>query len=132
MKPRMFIGSSSEGLGLAYAVQSNLQSTSEVTVWDQGAIKPSTTVLESLLDYLNDSDFALFIFNPDDVINIRGEETASVRDNVLLELGLFTGRLGKERCFILTPEGSDIRTPTDLLGITRLTSESARTDKNLV
>jgi len=126
----MFVGSSSEGLRLAYAVQQNLLNVAEVTVWSQGVFKPSSSVSESLAVYL-DSDFALFVFSPDDKIVSRGEENPAARDNVVFELGLFTGRLGQERCFILVPEGENLRIPTDLLGITLLKYEPKRSDGNL-
>src|SRR6185369_15374111 len=97
MKPKTFIGSSVEGLSVAYAVQQNLQYQSEVTVWDQGIFHLSTSALDSLTEVLDRSDFGVFVFTPDDILNIRGEENRAVRDNVLFELGLFIGRLGKLR-----------------------------------
>ena len=132
MKPRLFIGSSIEAVKIAYAVQQNLRDEAEVTVWDQGVFKLSAFALESLLGILDTSDFGLFIFSPDDVLTIREDEIASVRDNVVFELGLFFGRLGKGRCFILTPDDAlDLRIPADLLGILPGTYEANRSDNNL-
>ena len=42
------------------------------------------------------------------------------RDNVIFELGLLMGALGRERVFILKPRNVDIRIPSDLLGVTWL------------
>lgn len=104
-----------------------------MTVWDQGVFKLSVSALESLLKILDNSDFGMFIFSPDDLVTIRGDENASVRDNVVFELGLFFGRLGKGRCFILTPDdATDLRIPTDLLGILPGTYEATRSDGNLI
>jgi tetratricopeptide (TPR) repeat protein len=73
----------------------------------------------------------MFVFSPDDISVIRGNQNAAVRDNVLFELGLFVGRLGKDRCFILAPEGSsELRIPTDLIGLTPGTFETNRSDGN--
>ena len=127
MKPTLFIGSSAEGVNVAYAAQQNLQHVAEVTVWDQGVFRLSQTNLESLLAILDRSDFGIFVFSADDLVTIRGQENTAVRDNVLFELGLFVGRLKRERCFILIPDNaSDLRFPTDLLGMTPGIYETGR------
>ena len=46
-------------------------------------------------------NFAIFVFHPDDKSLIREKEYDTVRDNVILELGMFIGTLGLEKCFIL-------------------------------
>ena len=131
MKPKLFIGSSVEGLNIAYAVQNNLVHRVEVTVWDQGVFNLSQSALESLVELLERMDFGVFIFTPDDLVTIRGEENRIVRDNVLFELGLFVGRLGRQRSFILKPSQDELRLPTDLLGITPATYETDRSDGNM-
>ena len=125
MKPTLFVGSSSESLDVAYAAQRNLEDVAEVVVWKQGIFELTRSYLESLLDALDDTEFGLFVFAPDDVTKIRGTEMTTARDNVVFELGLFIGRLGRERSFIMMPKGvSDFRLPSDLLGICTATYDS--------
>lgn len=131
MKPRVFIGSSVEGLNVAYAVQQNLLHDAEVTVWDQGVFELSSTTIESLIKALSSADFGIFVFSPDDISKIRGNDVKSVRDNVLFELGLFVGKMGRERVYFLVPEGVDIHIPTDLIGITPGKFDSKRADGSL-
>jgi hypothetical protein len=131
MKPALFVGCSSESLDVAYAAQKNLEDVAEVVVWTQGIFKLTKSYLESLLEALEDTAFGLFIFGPDDVIKIRGIERPTTRDNVVFELGLFIGRLGRDRSFILMPkESPDFHLLTDLLGISTATFQPpARTDR---
>lgn len=132
MKPALFVGSSTESLNIAYALQECLESVADVTVWTQGIFELSQPYLDSLLNTLDSSDFGIFIFSPDDVSIIRGSKKASVRDNVIFELGLFIGRLGKERNFIILPRGEEsLDFPTDLLGLTPADFDAKRRDGNL-
>ena len=125
MKPTLFVGSSSESLDVAYAAQRNLEDVSEVVVWTQGIFELTKSYLESLLEALDDTEFGLFILGADDLIRIRGTEMPTARDNVIFELGLFTGRLGRDRTFILMPKRSaDFHLPTDLLGVSTATFEA--------
>ena len=119
-KPRLFIGSSTEGLNQARSIFSYFESkrTLEAEVWTDGIFRASRTAIETLMACSQDYDFAVLIFTPDDVVISRGRKKDSPRDNILFEVGLFMGALGKERVFIFKPKGVDIRIPTDLLGLT--------------
>jgi len=130
-KPRFFVGSSTESLSIAYAVQQELDYDAEVTVWTQGVFEPSGTTMLSLLAAAENTDFALFVFAPDDILRIRDKDVNSVRDNVVFELGLFIGKLGLKGVFFLRARDSEMHLPSDLLGITPLTFVASRSDGNL-
>lgn len=133
MKPSLFIASSSESVQVAYALQENLETYAEAIVWSQGVFEPSKFALESLIDVLETADFGVFIFSPDDVVRIRGEQKQTVRDNIIFELGLFVGRLSRERNFIVLPRGGEdkFHLPTDLIGVSAALYEANRQDGNI-
>ncbi|MFS1941253.1 TIR domain-containing protein [Vibrio splendidus] len=41
------------------------------------------------------------LLSPDDVVKIRGTEQTVTRDNVVFELGMFIGRLGADKTFMV-------------------------------
>ena len=118
MKPKVFVASSVEGLDIAYPLQVNLQHDADITVWSQGVFSLSVTPLDSITEALSSSDFGIFVFSPDDETKMRGNVSDTVRDNVLFELGLFIGKLGKRRCFIVMPDNVSLHIPSDLVGVT--------------
>lgn len=117
-RPVVFIGSSSEGLSIARALQLNLDRYAEVILWSQGVFGLSEGSLESLVGRSEDFDFAILVLTPDDLTCSRGSEVQSPRDNVVFELGLFMGALGRMRTFIVFDRTADIKLPSDLAGVT--------------
>jgi len=122
--PFVFIGSSTEGKAVAEAIQLNIHEVCEPTVWDQGTFQQGMTPLEALVCELDKLDFAILVLSADDLIESRGQETRAPRDNVLLELGLFIGRLGRHRTFVAHESGGIIKIPSDMAGVTLLTYRS--------
>lgn len=132
-RPSIFIGSSVEGLDVAYSLQQSLEFESEPTVWSQGIFLPTHTTLTDLVAEARRTDFALFVFTPDDVRLMRRETASVPRDNVVFELGLFIGALGTERCFFICPRGeASPSLPSDLLGLAPLGYDPSRTDGRLL
>lgn len=130
-KAKIFIGSSTESLPVAEAINVNLDHEMEVTIWRNG-FDLSQNSLDSIINKADATDFALFVFSPDDIALIRQQEKQIVRDNVLFELGLFIGAIGKNRCFILKPRGEELHFPSDLAGLTYADYEANRSDNDLV
>ena len=127
----MFIGSSTEGLNIVKAGQSNLWRDVVITTWPK-AFSATKNTLEELAALVDKFDFAVFVLSRDDVSTIRKETVPVVRDNVIFEAGMFVGRLGRERVFLLTPHDDEkLHLPTDLLGTTTLVYDAQRPDGNL-
>ena len=131
VRPYIFVGSSSEGLPMAYAIQENLEGDAEVLVWTQDVFQASEYILESLIRQLDLADVGIFVFSADDTLRIRGTECEATRDNVVFELGLFVGRLGRDKSYIISPRSERLHLPSDLLGVSVLKYDLGRNDGNL-
>ncbi|MEZ5994701.1 MAG: nucleotide-binding protein [Hyphomonadaceae bacterium] len=143
-KPFVFIGSSREALPIAEALAAGLSDEyTDVRVWTHEDIfGPSDTAIESLEDVVRGADFGILVFSPDDRLRSRGRTHLAPRDNVVFELGLCMGGLGRGRSFVVMPRSGvptlredffgvmlsnlgvhapELRVPSDLAGLTPLT-----------
>jgi predicted nucleotide-binding protein len=116
---RVFIISSAEALPVARIVQNAFAHDAFTPiVWTDDVFKVSNYTLQTLEDAVDDCDFAIAIAHSDDITECRGKEWPAPRDNVIFELGLFMGRLGKERAVLMEPRDDGVKLPSDLTGIT--------------
>ena len=124
-RPVLFVGCSTEALPVAQAIQSALaHDPIVVKVWTDDTFEASSFPIESLEREFHRVDFAALILSPDDEVISRGIATDAPRDNIVFELGLFMGALGRFRTFLVYPNGINVKVPTDLEGLTALTYES--------
>lgn len=120
-KIRVFIISSAESLPIAREIQSAFEHDDFQTVlWTDGVFKVSSYAIQSLEDEVDRSDFAIAIAHPDDTTASRGATWPTARDNVIFELGLFMGRLGRERAILMESRDEKVKLPSDFAGLTTI------------
>ena len=81
------------------------------------------TIMEELEHWSTTCSFAIVLMTPDDIGS--EEQTASLRrarQNVILELGWFMGRLGRENVILISQ--GDLELPSDVLGVLYLQFEN--------
>jgi hypothetical protein len=116
--PRIFIGSSRESIDVARSLSSILSSSGYRTeLWNRGVFVAGETYIESLERAVEECDFALLIATADDISVSRGNTSLSPRDNVLFELGLFMGSLGRRRALMVIERDVALKIPSDMLGL---------------
>jgi hypothetical protein len=116
----VLIGSSVRAIPIAESAQRDLAYYSQPELWHNHKFFSRDTPIESLFKMLDEFQFALFVALPEDITSKGGTEYLTIRDNVLFEMGLFLGRLGRERVFLIAPRGSGKakpQLPSDLTGI---------------
>jgi len=122
----VFIGSSSEGRGIADIVSEALTRSNstlrdfslEPCLWDFADWKYNFSLFDSLYKFPKKYDYSIFIFAPDDTVISRDEPSKRVRDNVLFEFALFVAQKdGIEKTFFLHPKDKDFVLASDIMGI---------------
>jgi hypothetical protein len=119
-KPKVFVGSSKENLRTAKVLAKGLQEEADVEaiVWNEGVFSLNRGILEDLFAQLDQFDFAVLVWAPDDMTASRDDLSPSTRDNVLFECGLFMGRFGRNRVFIAHDDSIPLKIPSDFAGVT--------------
>jgi CRP/FNR family cyclic AMP-dependent transcriptional regulator len=115
--PKLFIISSSEAIAVAEELRRQLEHDVFSTVWNNGVFFAGGYPLEALEKAVSESDFAIAIAQPDDVIRSRKKMQPTLRDNVLFELGLFMGKLTRHRAILIQPKVRNLKIPSDLHGL---------------
>jgi predicted nucleotide-binding protein len=119
VQPTIFLGCSSEALTIARELQLAFSHDPfTVEIWTDGIFHPSKTPIEDLTALVREIDFAIMVITPDDRTFSRRKRGFSPRDNVIFELGLAIGAIGRARTLMLLPRGEIIKLPSDLLGVT--------------
>lgn len=76
------------------------------------------TILEKFEAHASGATFAVVLMTPDDIGFPVGKEDSKKprpRQNVILELGYFAGKIGRDKTLVLTK--GDIEIPSDVLGL---------------
>ncbi|MBZ9897636.1 nucleotide-binding protein [Mesorhizobium sp. BR1-1-6] len=117
---RVFLISSGEAVAVARIIQNALSRDFLVVPWTDGVFKVASYPLQSLEDELEKCDFAIAVAHADDMTESRGRDWPSPRDNVVFELGLFMGRLNRQRAILMEPREEKVKLPSDLAGVTTI------------
>lgn len=90
----------------------------EPIILDQQA-SGGQTIIEKLEEYAADVGYAIILATPDDEGKAKSESSykSRVRQNVVLELGMFLAKLGRNRVAILWKEATDFEKPSDIQGL---------------
>ena len=118
--PKAFIISSKEALPVAKCIRKGLEPDVFSRVWNEGVFFAGGYTLEALEKSVAESDFAIAVAQPDDIVTSRRTRSPTLRDNVLFELGLFMGRLTRHRAILVHPRVKGLKLPSDLQGLTLL------------
>lgn len=114
---KVFIGSSKESLEKAEDIAAFISEKGHTPIIWNKAFKAGEYTFERLDDIAQSVDAAIFIFSQDDAIwYSENDVIMSVRDNVLIEYGLFCGALGRRNVAIAFNGKPKIA--SDLYGIT--------------
>lgn len=123
-RPLVFVICATEALPIAQAIQFSFQyEEAEFRIWSDEVFRASQYPIEALEAVLDEADFAIAIASPEDIVQVRGSDVKQPRDNVLVELGMSIGKLGRRRSMILVPRQEKVQLPSDFKGLTPIAYE---------
>ena len=90
----------------------------EPIILDQ-QVSAGQTIIEKLEEYSKEVQYAIVLATPDDEGKSQTEAVTKkrVRQNVVLELGMFLSKLGRDKVAILLKEDRDFEKPSDIQGL---------------
>lgn len=116
LKPKIFIGSSEAGYQTAEKVKSYLLNVGDCFLWKERDVwEPNRSTFDNLLRMGSYFDFGVFVATADDLTLTNDNLVIEPRDNVILEMSLFLGSMGRDKSFLLVEKG--IKLPSDFSGI---------------
>jgi len=103
---------------LAAKARDGLADIAKAKLWDDPDVRRlNEHFLDTLLRLADQADVAVVILTPDDVVRSRKQSMRSPRDYLIFEAGLFFGRLGLQRTFLVAPDTPEFKLPTDIASI---------------
>lgn len=122
-RPTIFVGSSMESKVIAEKIKSSFPKEEfEIDIWYDGVFGKTKSTggalsnMEWLKNFTDIYDYAIFIFVPDDEIvslsrfdqdNNSARKANAARHNVVFEFGMFMGRIGAKKTYILYDNDTD-------------------------
>jgi predicted nucleotide-binding protein len=104
-KVRVLILAAPSASAHAHELKQTLPSL-DVHIWEEGSFGAGNYAFENLERILDRCDIAVAI-----------SEAGNERESIILELGFFMGRLGRNRTFLIEPRGQEVDLPRELGGI---------------
>lgn len=104
--------------GAKHAVARFLEQLGVTPVILQEQINRGMTVIEKFEEFAGRAGFAVVLMTPDDFgypVGREEEKRHRPRQNVVLELGYFSAKLGRNKTLVLTK--GDVEMPSDVLGL---------------
>jgi CRP/FNR family transcriptional regulator, cyclic AMP receptor protein len=106
-RPVLFLAAAPDQISIADFIRTDLSRDKIIVrLWLRNAFAAAQDTLEELKRLVSTSDFAVIIC-PDELLRSRNGNAGSVRDNLLLEVGMSAGVLGHARMFLVTVGTND-------------------------